>query len=1518
MDQDVLHLMFHTVHDDSNCKELLRKLCSLWECAEAGDCDTISPTSLIRLTGAFLSYVGNQSRKSSCAEQRKLVGRLIRNVVSCIERVLGDLCRNSPHDAQESDLSKIVTILPTFLDDNCEISGLYEILDRAVHLCLERCLNDALDHSRPAACLCFSTLQILSRVPHVSLDKTCSLLLKILSSGKSQLIPYILTKFIPDLAASRPLQFDSFLRDAFSLIFTFFSVQESGYLREIQTGAYIILSALVEYMHLTIDKDTSPIRTSIFWRVIQHGFVHDDSLTRKRTMYVMRHVLDSCYHLQHTLQTELFLWMPDRKDELMDWWKTIIVILEVLEEKQPHVVKPVLAKFCALLERYEPPLHVHVSWILLLFHRMMTHESRTIAKWALTKFVGCRSVIRFTFQEKETKFICGPFVKTLNCSSMFSREEGNSLGSLVPLARTLEEFLGFCLETFSPTSGLDEFLRRLFAAVCKETWNGVSLLYVSHALSGLQAMPIFDASMLQSSGEMLIDVQRFQEPVIRSAVQCYWVDICLRLVDPSKVSYEELSAFLGVFKREDVFVRGSTQWNRATETIKELAISDADCGECKLSSAQAARFLLDTVKNLIGSEDSHASARQCTRRLARMAVLLSDSGTTDGLLKWEELLRDCISILGTAASRAYLPQQKVHSAMELFLMLCEEATSIAGNGSLREELLDLLCPYVDEISEHVYKSAFKPVKCIADFEASLEYFRFLDLLSTAPDFKRCLYTFLTDGLCQCEQSLLQEDGLGSSATVSTVSNWRFLWWAVQRFPEKKDQAHQIVLATIERGGIGLPLAKPKNWAIQDSVSKARWVTVSASVTELIWNCVRSVPLSGVHCEKVVCEAMDALETSTQESSLHVLRAVAHAVSQLEDANVALPSRFLRLCWQSCIDLRKSNLFRPAVEVFVTLAFRPSFLRSEMRERLSRYADSVQELGDAIPGVFNALVKHLIAVWEKPGNEDLLGDGCEILVKALTYGPVYRKDQRSVFDAEAFVTSQGELLSVNQLLKNEHRADAEVRARCIVFLTQLEAASVLRRNFAAKLVRSLLDHNRQVLSTRKRYFGNSTTHRAKNRVWQAILCLQYLLDEQASKDLLEDIYAELVEESQQPSVRCFLEWAAVRILLRYPSTRTTLVPAMDKASKERTGSICSFLAILVQLGACLDADGDLESHLSTFMPEILPWSMGQHFNARIYAQVALHLASRWSRSRGLSAVLETYRPLFCCLRTGAETGNWSKNVERLLDDFYFSAFHAVKHYTLQTIFSDLPRLTGLTDRELVPMAVFKDVLSGYKSTLALPLWNPDDSLSIARPSFWIDASQDGAEVTAGTEDDFQKKTTPWKQALSSVDPLDDFRLSERRSQQDGLIVVASLIDRIPNLGGLCRTCEVFGASEFVLDSLKHVEDRQFQNLSVSAERWISTSEVKPHQLKDYLPKKRAEGYTLVGVEQTAGSTALHDYKFPKKTLLLLGNEKEGLPVELIQLLDVCVEIPQQGVVRSLNVHVSGAILVWEYTKQHLAS
>lgn len=85
---------------------------------------------------------------------------------------------------------------------------------------------------------------------------------------------------------------------------------------------------------------------------------------------------------------------------------------------------------------------------------------------------------------------------------------------------------------------------------------------------------------------------------------------------------------------------------------------------------------------------------------------------------------------------------------------------------------------------------------------------------------------------------------------------------------------------------------------------------------------------------------------------------------------------------------------------------------------------------------------------------------------------------------------------------------------------------------------------------------------------------------------------------------------------------------------------------------------------------------------------------------------------------------------------------------------------------------------------------------------------------------------------------------------------------------------------------------------------------------WLLKKKSQGFWIVGLEQTSSSLPIQEVKMPHQqpTVLLLGKEKEGIPVQFLHTVDQCIEIPQFGIIRSLNVHVSGAIAIWEFTRQ----
>ena len=146
--------------------------------------------------------------------------------------------------------------------------------------------------------------------------------------------------------------------------------------------------------------------------------------------------------------------------------------------------------------------------------------------------------------------------------------------------------------------------------------------------------------------------------------------------------------------------------------------------------------------------------------------------------------------------------------------------------------------------------------------------------------------------------------------------------------------------------------------------------------------------------------------------------------------------------------------------------------------------------------------------------------------------------------------------------------------------------------------------------------------------------------------------------------------------------------------------------------------------------------------------------------------------------------------------------------------------------------------------------------------------------------------------------------------------ASLIDKVPNLAGLARTCEIMNASSLIIPNSDIVKLEEFKGVAVTAEKWIPMYQVLEKDLLDYLAFQKSNGYKILGLEQTANSKMLHEFDFPSRCILLLGKEKEGIPQEYYGMLDYCIEIPQFGIIRSLNVHVSGALCLWEYTKQQM--
>lgn len=150
----------------------------------------------------------------------------------------------------------------------------------------------------------------------------------------------------------------------------------------------------------------------------------------------------------------------------------------------------------------------------------------------------------------------------------------------------------------------------------------------------------------------------------------------------------------------------------------------------------------------------------------------------------------------------------------------------------------------------------------------------------------------------------------------------------------------------------------------------------------------------------------------------------------------------------------------------------------------------------------------------------------------------------------------------------------------------------------------------------------------------------------------------------------------------------------------------------------------------------------------------------------------------------------------------------------------------------------------------------------------------------------------------------------------LIVVASLCDRLPNLGGICRVCDTLGAKLVTFNDLSVVNQKEFKSTAVTADKWMPMLQVPASEISSFMRDKKRQGYTLFGLEQTDNSHNLTpDFLFPRKSLVLLGKEREGIPGELLAHLDNCIEIEQYGMVRSMNIQTAAAIFVHAYNVQH---
>jgi tRNA G18 (ribose-2'-O)-methylase SpoU len=152
---------------------------------------------------------------------------------------------------------------------------------------------------------------------------------------------------------------------------------------------------------------------------------------------------------------------------------------------------------------------------------------------------------------------------------------------------------------------------------------------------------------------------------------------------------------------------------------------------------------------------------------------------------------------------------------------------------------------------------------------------------------------------------------------------------------------------------------------------------------------------------------------------------------------------------------------------------------------------------------------------------------------------------------------------------------------------------------------------------------------------------------------------------------------------------------------------------------------------------------------------------------------------------------------------------------------------------------------------------------------------------------------------------------RKSDKSPFVIVLDNVRSQSNVGSIFRTADAFLTEAVYLCGItSQPPHREIQKTALGATESVpwqyypSTTEA--------LSYLRLEGFKLIAIEQAAGSIELQDVHVEKgeKYALIFGHEVNGVSQEVVDLCDLCIEIPQFGTKHSFNVAISAGIVLWE--------
>ncbi|HIC09148.1 MAG TPA: tRNA (guanine-N2)-dimethyltransferase [Aquificales bacterium] len=151
----------------------------------------------------------------------------------------------------------------------------------------------------------------------------------------------------------------------------------------------------------------------------------------------------------------------------------------------------------------------------------------------------------------------------------------------------------------------------------------------------------------------------------------------------------------------------------------------------------------------------------------------------------------------------------------------------------------------------------------------------------------------------------------------------------------------------------------------------------------------------------------------------------------------------------------------------------------------------------------------------------------------------------------------------------------------------------------------------------------------------------------------------------------------------------------------------------------------------------------------------------------------------------------------------------------------------------------------------------------------------------------------------------------RRQKD-LILFSENVKNEHNFSAIIRTCDAVGVLNIYYTYDGNKTKIYNEHITMGSHKWVFLHRVE--NAVETLKGLKERGFQIVATRLVGNSVHFREVDYTKPTVVVVGNELEGVSEEVASVADYNVVIPMYGMAQSLNVSVATAVILYEAERQ----